>query len=48
MNLSRIKEVMLPILVLAAALVFTGCGRSDSEAPVSANGETKTAAQSPR
>jgi multidrug efflux pump subunit AcrA (membrane-fusion protein) len=46
MNDSRIKEVMLPILTLALLLFTAACGRSSSEAPVSANTQTK-AAQTP-
>jgi multidrug efflux pump subunit AcrA (membrane-fusion protein) len=40
----RIQFLMLPILTLAAILLFTtACGNSSSESPVSANTETKSA-----
>ena len=40
----RIQTLMLPILTLAAILVFTtACGKSASESPVSANTEAKAA-----
>lgn len=48
MNDSRIKVLMLPFLTLAGVLLFaSACGRSTSEAPVSANTQTKAAAQTP-
>ena len=48
MNHSRITEIMLPLLALAGALLFaSACGRSTSEAPVSANTQNKVATQTP-
>jgi multidrug efflux pump subunit AcrA (membrane-fusion protein) len=46
MTVHSLKAVPL-ILILAVALLSTACGRSGSEAPVSANTETKAAAKTP-
>ncbi|MEO5924818.1 MAG: efflux RND transporter periplasmic adaptor subunit [Bryobacteraceae bacterium] len=44
MTKTRIQSLMLPVLSLAAILLFTtACGKSASENPVSANTETKAA-----
>ncbi len=44
MKTTRIKLLMLPLLTLAAILVFTtACGKSGTENPVSANAESKSA-----
>ena len=48
MNVTRIKHPMFPIVTLAILIAFTtACGRSGSEDPVSANTQTKAAAQTP-
>jgi len=46
MKPTRIQTFMLPILTLAAILIFTtACGKSTSESPVSANADSKAASQ---